>query len=341
MVAVDAAQHGRPGLVEDQVAAGPLGDLLTFAVHNLGRDARERPVCRPRLECGDSRQGADHDHAGLRLPPGVDDGHAVAADVLAIPQPGLGVDRLADRAEQPDRREVVLVGELVAPLHEGADRGRGAVEDVDLVPLDHVPPAVFGRGIGRALIHHAGGAVAERPVDDVAVPGDPANIGGAPIDVALLVVKDVFVGAGDAGQVAARGVDDALGLGCRTRCVEDVEQVLGVHLLRLAVRLLAGDDVVPPDVAALLHGGFLAGAPDHQHLLQRRALQHRFVAGRLQCRRRAAAVAAVRRDQHLGLGILDAAAQRLGREATEDHVMGGADAVQASIAIGSSGIIGM
>jgi len=54
--------------------------------------------------------------------------------------------------------------------------------------------------------------------------------------------------------------------------------------------------------------------------------QHRFVAGRLQCSWGAASITAVGGDQDLGLGVLDAAAQGLGREATKDDVVGGADA---------------
>ena len=41
--------------------------------------------------------------AGLGLPPGVDDRAALAADHLVVPEPGLRVDRLADRPEQPQR----------------------------------------------------------------------------------------------------------------------------------------------------------------------------------------------------------------------------------------------
>ena len=38
--------------------------------------------------------------AGLGLPPGVHDRAAPAADVLVVPDPRLGVDRLADGAQQ-------------------------------------------------------------------------------------------------------------------------------------------------------------------------------------------------------------------------------------------------
>ncbi len=61
-----------------------------------------------------ARERADHDAAGLGLPPGVDDRAAFSADVLVVPHPRLGVDRLAHRAEQSKRREVVT-GRLVSP----------------------------------------------------------------------------------------------------------------------------------------------------------------------------------------------------------------------------------
>jgi hypothetical protein len=59
-----------------------------------------------------ARERGDHDRAGLGLPPGVDDRAALAADHLAVPQPRLRVDRLADRAEQPQAGQVVLLDVL-------------------------------------------------------------------------------------------------------------------------------------------------------------------------------------------------------------------------------------
>ncbi len=68
--------------------------------------------------------------AGLGLPPGIDDGAALAADLLVKPHPGLGVDRFAHGAEQAQRGEIVRREPVVAPLDEGADRRRRGVEDV-------------------------------------------------------------------------------------------------------------------------------------------------------------------------------------------------------------------
>ena len=91
-------------------------------------------------------QGRDHDHPRLGLPPRVDDRAALAADVLVVPDPRLGVDRLADRPEQPQLREVVLRRVLRAPLHVRPDRGRGRVEDGDAVALGDRPTTGPCRG---------------------------------------------------------------------------------------------------------------------------------------------------------------------------------------------------
>ena len=166
------------------------------------------------------------------------------------------------------------VGMLGAPLHEGADRGRRGVEDGDAVSLDDPPEAVALGPVGRALVHQDRGAVGERAVDDVGMPGDPADVGGAPEDVLVLQVEDVLGGRGDVGEVAAGGVDDALGLSGGARGVEDEEQVLGVHRLGRAGGGLGLQQPVPPVIAAFLHLGARLRRP------------HRRRAGRttMQCR---------------------------------------------------------
>jgi acyl-CoA synthetase (AMP-forming)/AMP-acid ligase II len=63
------------------------------------------------------------------------------------------------------------------------------------------------------------------------VAGDPADIGGAPEDVAVVVVEDVLMGHRGIDEVAAGGVHDALGLAGGAGGVEDEERVFGVHLL--------------------------------------------------------------------------------------------------------------
>ena len=147
-------------------------------------------VAEPGLVGDGARQRRDHDHARLGLPPGIDDRAALLADHLVIPHPRFRIDRLADRAQQAQARQVVLVRPLVAPLDEGADGGRRRVEDVDAVLLDDLPEAILARMVRGALVHHRGRAVGQRAVDDVAVARHPADVGGTPVGVVLAQVED-------------------------------------------------------------------------------------------------------------------------------------------------------
>ena len=169
----------------------------------------------------------------------------------------------------------MLGRDLRAPLDEGADRGRRRVEDRRLVALDQLPPDPLVRVVGRPLPHHRGGAVGERAVDDVGVAGDPADVGGAPVDVGLgLEVEDVAVGGGDAGHVAAGGVQDPLRLRGRAGGVEDVERVLGLHRLGRALGVGRRHHLVVEDVAALGHRALDPGVADDDDLLQRVVVGH-------------------------------------------------------------------
>ena len=219
---------------------------------------------------------------------------------------------------------------LGAPAHEGADGGRRGVEDRHAVALDDLPEAILVRPVGRAFVHHDGGAVGERAVDDVAVAGHPADVGRAPVDVVVLQVEDPLGGGVAADQVAGGRVDDALRLARRAGRVEDVEHVLGVH--RLGLDALASGvlhQLVVPVVAALLHVHREARRRSRcttTTCADRRRVLQRLVGHLLERHELAAAIAAVGGDQHRALRVVDAVAQRLGAEAAEDHGVHGADA---------------
>ena len=267
-VVVQSAEHARPRPGQHEQAAA-LPDLGTRLVHQGGRDARQREAGRSRLRSDQAGQGGDHDGAGLRLPPRVHDGATLAADDRVVPQPGLGVDRLADRAEQPQRRQVVLGRVVLPPLHARPDGGRRGVDNRHAVPLDDRPPDVLVRVVRGTLEHHRRAAVGQRAVDDVRMTGDPAHVGRAPEDVALRIqVEDHRGGGGDRGEISARGVQDSLGFGGRAGRVEQEQRVLCLHRLRRADRVGAGDQVVEPHVPSGSHDAIGAGGPDHHHRLQ-------------------------------------------------------------------------
>ncbi len=216
----------------------------------------------------------------------------------------------------------MLLRPRVALLHQRAQRGRCGVEYVDAMLGDHLPEAAEVREIWNAFEHQRHGAVGERPVNNVGVAGNPADVGGAPVDVARAVVEDVVVCRRDVDEIAAGGVQHPLRLTSAAGSIENEQRGLGVHLRWRALGAGGAECVVPPDVAPRLHDDCAAGAPHHQHVLDARRLRNRRVGV---CLHRdiglGTAHAGVLRDNQLALGIVDARDQAVGRERAEDDGM--------------------
>ncbi len=244
-----------------------------------------------------------------------------------VPHPRFRVDRLTDAAEQPQLRQVVLRRDVVAELHQRADRRRRGVEDRHAVLLADLPEAAaIGEG-RRAFVHHQRRAGSERAVADVAVAGDPADVGGAPEDVVVLDVEHPLGRQLGAQQVTRARVLDALGLAGGAGGIEQEQWMLRVDPFRIASRRLACDQVVPPDVAALDHRHLVPRALQHDHGLDGLAAHRQRLVGRgLELDLVPAAPAGVGGDQAARAGVLDAVLQRQRREATEHHRVDRADA---------------
>ena len=148
VVAPDGAQHRRPRLGEHQVAAAAVraprcasSSTTSAEMPGSGR------LRRARLGRGHAGQRGDHDGAGLGLPPGVHDrGQRSPPMCLRYHIHASGLIGSPTRAEHPQRRQVELGGDVVAPLHERADRGRRGVEDRDPVLLRRSPRTGPGAG---------------------------------------------------------------------------------------------------------------------------------------------------------------------------------------------------
>ena len=210
-IAVDGSEHGGPGPLEDEVAATDL-DRFALLVDHFRRNARERPRGRPGFRRRDAGKGSDEDHARLGLPPGVDDRATLTADMLVVPDPGFGVDRLPDGADQAERRQVAACRPVGSPFHERTDRGGCRVKDGDAVPLDHVPEAILLWPVRRAFVHHLRHAIGERSIHDVAVTGHPADVRCTPKHIVLFEIEDPFRRGVRADEVATRCVEDPLRL---------------------------------------------------------------------------------------------------------------------------------
>src|SRR3546814_7909305 len=83
--------------------------------------------------------------SGFGLPPGVDDRATTIAHIVVIPDPGFGIDRLANRTQQAQAGQVVAlrmrVGIGLRSLDQGSYGGGRRIENADLVAFYHFPEA--------------------------------------------------------------------------------------------------------------------------------------------------------------------------------------------------------
>src|SRR5450432_203700 len=202
----------------------------------------------------------------------------------------------------------MLLQPLVAPTNEGADGSRGGVKDADRVFLDDAPKAIRFRPVGRAFIHHGGRARGERTVDNVTVTGDPADIRGAPVDVVLAQIEDVFRGGINADEIAPGRMQDAFRFAGRTAGVENVKWMLAIEGNGRAVGVDIFQLAMPPDVAAFLDVDLVAGPPENDHPPDCRPALERFIDVVLERDDRAAPKTVIRRDDCGRAAIGDAVA---------------------------------
>jgi hypothetical protein len=164
---------------------------------------------------------------------------------------------------------------MVAFAHERAQRGGCCIENLDLMLVDDLPEAAVIGPVGHAFEHDGRGPVHERPVDDIAVPGDPADIGRAPIDLAGPVIEHVAMRPCGPDGIATRCMHYALGLAGRSAGIKDEQGVFGIDDGRRAVRRYRRACLVVPDVAPGLHCHVAARVPDDDDLLDPRGMGDR------------------------------------------------------------------
>ena len=321
MIAEQGAHLARPGLADTQVALGGALQHFAVGVDNFRHYAEKRPRRRAGLELGGAGQRRDEDAAGLGLPPGIDDGATLLPDHVVVPLPGLGVDGFTHCAEQLETLAAGLFHQRVTLPHEGAQGGRGGVEDVYLVLIHHLPETT-GIGVGgNALEHQSGRAVRKRAVDDIGMTRYPAHIGRAPVHVAVVAVEHVLVGHGGIQDVPAGGVEHTLWLAGGTRGIQDEQRILGIHGLRRAVAGSIGHEVVVPDVALLVPGNIPAGAFDGDYRVNIGTALQCLVGVGLERHRARATQALVGGDYDPAIRVEDAVFQGFwGKSAEDDGV---------------------
>ena len=248
--------------------------------------------------------------------------------MLAIPHPGFGVDGFTNGSKQTQTGQIVLGRGLLAKAHQAANGGRGRVEDGCLVLLHHTPEAV-GAWIGRgALEENTGGSSHQGAVDNVAVPGHPADISCTPVHVIRLDVKDELGGGIDAHGVAALYVHHTLWLAGTATGVEDIEHVLTVHHFAGHHRVLrhVNEQVIQIVIPPLLHRRSSAQSAYDEHRLHGWCFRHGLISDTLELNRFATAQPPISGNDQFGIGIVDALTQRAGGKAAEDDGVRGTDA---------------
>jgi len=165
----------------------------------------------------------------------------------------------------------------------------------------------------------------ERGVDDLAVPGDPADIGGAPVDGFFSNIENPLIGCVVEYHIPTRAMDDAFRLAGGPGRVQHVERMRRLHRDRLDKLMGTNDGVGKPMIAALLKPDLLAGPPDDDDLFHTWTGGQRLVDNLFERYDLAPPKAAIGGDDQLGLGIFDPAANGLCAETREDHRMDRAD----------------
>src|SRR6185312_3349193 len=112
-LAPDRLEDAWPRGADADVArlAAARGDLVAFLVEDDRVDAERGRAAGAGLHRVDAGQRRAEEAARLGLPPGVDDDRLALADVLVVPAPDLGLDRLAGRGHVLE--VVVVLGGLL------------------------------------------------------------------------------------------------------------------------------------------------------------------------------------------------------------------------------------
>ncbi len=254
-------------------------------------------------------------------------GIAVLERLALQPLPGGRVEGLAGAEHARHRREVGAAGGVGAVLHQHAHGGGCREDGADVVLLEHAEEDVGARMVERALVGDRGRAAQQRPVDDVRVADDPADVGGRPPDVVgAEAVRPAGEGV-DADHVAAVHVHRELRRRRGARGGQDEGRVGGGHALRRGVAALAaGQEVVP--VQVIVGGGRRVRiAAQHDDALDGvLAGPQRLLDDRQERHRAAAAPGDVRGDDEAGAREADAVAEGARAEPREDDGVDGADA---------------
>ena len=133
--------------------------------------------------------------------------------------------------------------------------------------LDEAPEAPC-IGVHRtALVDDQRARVGQRTIGDIAVAGDPADIGSTPEHIMQLEIEHPLRGQLGTEQITGAGMLDALRLACGAGGIEQKQRMLCLNPFGLAHRRLGGQHFMPPLVPTGGHRYIVTSLAQHNYLL--------------------------------------------------------------------------
>src|SRR5690349_20251789 len=176
-IAPDSLHDARPGVAYADVSRRVIAgfDFLAVLVPDDGVNAEGGRARASGLHGVESGLGGAEKPAGFGLPPGVHNyGFALAANIV-IPAPDFRLDGFAHGRHVLE--VVVILGRFIRTrLAKHANGSRRGMEDVDVEALCDAPGAAGIRELRNTFVEDAGCRESKRPVDDVGMTGDPADV---------------------------------------------------------------------------------------------------------------------------------------------------------------------
>ena len=186
--------------------------------------------------------------------------------------------------------------------------------------VTNIPKPSEIRIIWNTLKHQRRCPVGKRTIENVTVPCDPANIRGTPVNITIMIIKNVLVGDRSINQISSGGMKHSLRFTGRTGCVEDEQRILCIQCLGRAFRRSMFHCIKKPNITTFLHLDWISGSFQHQACFNRGPL-HRGISISLERDTFLAPKTCVRSDHHFSPTVLDPTFQGFSTKTSENHGM--------------------
>ena len=153
------------------------------------------------------------------------------------------------------------------------------------------------------------------------MPRHPADIGGAPVNITLPVIKAKLMRQACPEEIAAGGVHHALWFARRTRSIKNEQRVFGPHWFGRASAINLGSSFMIPNVTPRRHGDRAAGRANGYDSFEARALECGHIDIDLQRYRLATATSLIGGNDESRIAILNPPSNRFRRESAKNNAM--------------------